>query len=182
MNSEGGGIRSERGAIRVRDGDGSWWAGPSSPFVVVRAGVASSLLAVLVVRRSTPVVVRSLSFVRFASLASGIARLGRRAVDGTSRPLPLGGRWWPRRISLEGSDGRGGVLTHSLSMTTTTPSSSSSASSTLPRRLPGAREFVRGSVDRGPRASSIRGRWWSLAGCVGSGPRSRILVVVVRRS
>ena len=29
MNSEGGGIRSERGAIRVREGDGSWWAGPS---------------------------------------------------------------------------------------------------------------------------------------------------------
>ena len=62
MNSEGGGIRSERGAIRVRDGDGSW-AGPSSPFVVVRAGVALSLLAVLVVRRSSPVVVHSLSFV-----------------------------------------------------------------------------------------------------------------------
>ena len=64
MNSEGGGIRSERGAIRVRDGDGSW-AGPLSPFVVVRAGVASSLLAVLVVRRSSPVVVRSLSFILF---------------------------------------------------------------------------------------------------------------------
>ena len=70
-------------------------------------------------------------------------------------------------------------------MTTTTPSSSSSsssASSTLPRRLPGARGFVRGSVYRGPRASSIRGRSSSLAGCVASGPRSRIRVVVVRRS
>ena len=59
MNSEGGGIRSERGAIRVREGDGSWWAGPSSPFVVVRAGVASSLLAVLVVRCSFLSAVRS---------------------------------------------------------------------------------------------------------------------------
>ena len=69
-------------------------------------------------------------------------------------------------------------------MTTTTPSSSSSSStsSTLPRRLPGARGFVRGSVDRGSRASSIRGRSSSFAGCVGSGPRSRIRVVVVRRS
>ena len=37
--------------------------GPSSPFLVVRAGVASSWLAVVVVRRSSPVVVRSLSFV-----------------------------------------------------------------------------------------------------------------------
>ena len=36
-----------------REGDGSWWAGPSSPFVVVHAGVASSLLSV----------VRSLSFI-----------------------------------------------------------------------------------------------------------------------
>ena len=99
MNSEGGGIRSEQGAIRVREGDGSWWSGPSSPFVVVCAGVASSLLAILVVRRSSPVVVRSLSFVRFASLASGIARLGRGAVDGASRPLTLGSRRGSRRIS-----------------------------------------------------------------------------------
>ena len=30
-----------------REGDRSWWAGPSSPFVVVRAGVASSLLSVV---------------------------------------------------------------------------------------------------------------------------------------
>ena len=76
----------------VREGDGSWWAGPSSPFVVVRAGVASTLLAVVVVRRSSPGVVRSLSFVRFALLASGIVSLKRGAVDGASRPLPLGGR------------------------------------------------------------------------------------------
>ena len=47
----------------VREGEGSWWAGPSSPFVVVHAGVASALLAVVVVRRSSPGVVRSLSFV-----------------------------------------------------------------------------------------------------------------------
>ena len=40
-----------------------WWAGPSSPFVVVRAGVASTLSAVVVVRHSSPGVVRSLSFV-----------------------------------------------------------------------------------------------------------------------
>ena len=82
-----------------REGDGIWWAGPSSPFVVVRAGVASSLLAVVVVRRLSAVVVRSLSFIHFASWASGIARLGKSAVDGASHPLPLGGRRWSRRIS-----------------------------------------------------------------------------------
>ena len=71
-----------------------------------------------------------------------------------------------------------------MSMTTTTPSStsSSSASSTLPRRLPGPRGFVRGSVEHGPPASSIRGRSSSLAGCMGCGPRSRIRFVIVRRS
>ena len=74
-----------------REGDGRWWEGPSSPFVVVHAGVASSLLAVIVVRRSSTVVVPSLSFLRFASWASGIACLGKGAVDGTRCPLPLGG-------------------------------------------------------------------------------------------
>ena len=69
-----------------------------------------------------------------------------------------------------------------MSKTTTTPSSLSSTSSTLPRRLPGDRGFVRGSVDRGSCVSSIRGRSSSLAGCVGSGPSSRIRVVIVRRS
>ena len=42
--------------------------------------------------------------------------------------------------------------------------------------------FIRGSVDRGPSASSIRGRWWSLVAFVGAGPRSRVVVVVARRS
>ena len=82
-----------------------------------------------------------------------------------------------RRVAIE----EGGVLTHFLSMTTTTPSSSS-APSTLPHRLPGPRGFVRGSVEHGPPASSIRGRSSSLAGCMGCGPRSRIRFVIVRRS
>ena len=40
-----------------------WWAGPSLPFVVVHTGVASTLSAVVVVRHSSPGVVRSLSVV-----------------------------------------------------------------------------------------------------------------------
>ena len=81
------------------------------------------------------------------------------------------------RVGIE--EGEGDLL-HSLSMTMMTPSSSSlSALSTLPCHLPCAREFVCGSMDRGPRASSIRGWWWSL---LGSGPRSWVLVVIVRWS
>ena len=64
MKEEGWAVSGDRSA--VREGEGSWWAGPSSPFVVVGAGVALSSLAVLVVRWS-PVVVRSLSFVRCRS-------------------------------------------------------------------------------------------------------------------
>ena len=55
-----------------REGDGSWWAGPSSPFVLVRAGVASSLLSVV---RPLLSFVRCRSFVlrrgRLASLVWG---------------------------------------------------------------------------------------------------------------
>ena len=82
--------------------------GPSLPFLVVRAGVVSSWLAVVVVRRSFTVVRSCPSFVRFASLASGSACLGRGAVDGQRCPLPLGRRRWSRRVSQEGSDRRGG--------------------------------------------------------------------------
>ena len=42
--------------------------------------------------------------------------------------------------------------------------------------------FIRGSVDRGPSTSSIRGRWWLLVGFVGAGPQSRVVVVVARWS
>ena len=53
---------SEQGQIHSGGGGGSWWVGPSSPFVVVGAGVALSLLAVLVVCWS-PGIVHSLSFI-----------------------------------------------------------------------------------------------------------------------
>ena len=59
MNSEGGGIRSERGGIR-RQGGGWEWVGRA--LVAVRGGARWCRL-VVVVRRSSPVVVRSLSFV-----------------------------------------------------------------------------------------------------------------------
>ena len=62
MKEEGWAASGDRSA--VREGEGSWWAGPSSPVVVVGAGVALSSSAVLVVRWS-PVVVHSLSFVLF---------------------------------------------------------------------------------------------------------------------
>ena len=72
MKEEGWEVSRDRSA--VREGEGSWWAGPSSPFVVVGAGVALSSSAVLVVRWS-PVVVRSLSFVLFRHSFVSVVRL-----------------------------------------------------------------------------------------------------------
>ena len=74
MNSEGGGIRSERGWIR-REGGG--WELVGRALVAVRGGARWCRL-VVVVRRSSPVVVRSLSFVRLrwrlASLVWGVGQ------------------------------------------------------------------------------------------------------------
>ena len=74
MKEEGWAASGDRSA--VREGEGSWWAGPSSPVVVVGAGVALSSLAVLVVRWS-PVVVRSMSFVLLRNSFVSVVRVRR---------------------------------------------------------------------------------------------------------
>ena len=153
----------------VREGEGSWWARPSSPFALV--GVASSSSAVC---RSSPVVVRSCSsFACFASRGSDTTG-GEGTAEGASRQLPLGGQWWSRRVSWERGDRGWGYLLCIEYTTTATVSSSSSASSFLPRRLPGACVHSRLC---GPWAKRVvhswpvvvvggfRGCWSSIAGC-----------------
>ena len=90
MKEAGWAVSGEGAAVRERDG--SWWPRPSSRMPLVDASVASSLSAVLVVRRLAPVVVRLLSFVRscpsfacFAARASGMTHLGR----GTGKALAV---------------------------------------------------------------------------------------------
>ena len=68
-----------------------------------------------------------------------------------------------------------------LYMTMMTVALSSSALSFLPRHLPGAYEFIGGSGNRGPCASSIHGQSWSLAGLVGAALRLWVVVVIVRQ-
>ena len=187
MSSERGGMGSEREGSAVRE----------------RESVAAALVAdtaggrwcrlVVVGCPCCPsfgpyyrpfVVVRSfLSVVRLFCVA-GVWHhpFGEGYREGASRELPLGGQRWSRHISWEGGDrGSGYLLCIEYTTTTTVLSSSSSASSLLPRHLAGACDFIRGFGDRGPRASSIRGRWWSLACLVGAALHSWVVVVVVVR-
>ena len=132
--------------------------------------------------RSSPVVVRSCSsFACFASRASditGVGRVQRKALAVNCCWVVNGGR-----VALVGSMAiEDGGTYYALSIRRRRQYRCRRLHRHSCHVACQALVFIRGSVDHGPSASSIRGRWWSLVGFVGAGPRSRVVVVVARRS
>ena len=182
MSSEGGGLGSERGGVRS-EGGGRELVGAA--LVAVRAGwyrlVIVGCLSFVPCCRSF-IVVRSCSlFARFASWASDITGVGRVQ----QKALAVNCRWAVNggRVTLVGSVAiEDGGTYYTLSIRRRRQYRCRCLHRHSCHVACQQLVFICGSVNCGPSTSSIRGRWWSLVGFVGAGPRLRVVVVVARWS